>query len=73
MERGLNNGAVSYCYTFSRDSSTNLFFGQRRKEKGAIKIIWWLCSIPVIVFCIIGIVSYQSGRELKEEIKKGFN
>ncbi|MBA7541832.1 hypothetical protein ES705_34148 [subsurface metagenome] len=42
-------------------------------EKGVIKFMWWLCLIPVVVLCMIGIVSYQSGRELKEEIRKGFN
>ncbi|MBA7581735.1 hypothetical protein ES708_23646 [subsurface metagenome] len=35
--------------------------------------MWWLCLIPVVVFCMIGVVSHQSGKELKEDIKKGFN
>ncbi len=36
MERGLNNGAMFYCYILghvSRDSSTKLFLDQRRKEE----------------------------------------
>ncbi|MBA7570190.1 hypothetical protein ES708_11938 [subsurface metagenome] len=34
--------------------------------------MWWIL-IPIINFLAIGLISYQSGRELKEEIKKGFN
>ena len=36
MKRGLNNGAMFYCYNLSyvsRDSSTKLFLDQRRKEE----------------------------------------
>ncbi|MBA7567946.1 hypothetical protein ES708_09665 [subsurface metagenome] len=35
--------------------------------------MWWLISIPIINFIAIGLMSYQSGKELKEDIKKGFH
>ncbi|MBA7514239.1 hypothetical protein ES705_06264 [subsurface metagenome] len=31
--------------------------------------MWWLL-IPIIVFLAIGLISYQSGKELKEDIAK---
>ena len=30
----------------------------------------WLISIPIIVFLAMGLISYQSGKELKEDIAK---
>jgi heme/copper-type cytochrome/quinol oxidase subunit 2 len=35
--------------------------------------MWWLCSIPILILLGIALVSYQSGKELKEDIKKGFH
>ncbi|MBA7576270.1 hypothetical protein ES708_18109 [subsurface metagenome] len=35
--------------------------------------MWWLCLIPVLILGLIALVSYTSGRELRDEIKKGFN
>jgi len=40
----------------------------KNKLKGVIKIMWWLISIPIINFLAIGLISYQSGKELKEDI-----
>jgi len=34
--------------------------------------MWWLCLIPIVVLCLIGLNAYQSGKELREDIKKGF-
>lgn len=31
--------------------------------------MWW-CLIPVLVFSAIALVSYRSGKELKEDITK---
>jgi len=32
--------------------------------------MWWLCLIPIIVLCLIGLNAYTSGKELKEDIVK---
>jgi hypothetical protein len=32
--------------------------------------MWWWLSIPIINFLAIGLISYQSGKELKEDIAK---
>ncbi len=33
--------------------------------------MWWcLISIPIVVFLAMGLISYQSGKELKEDIEK---
>jgi len=34
--------------------------------------MWWLCLIPVLIFGLIALTSYTSGKELREDIKKGF-
>jgi len=33
----------------------------------------WLILIPILVFLAIAFNAHQSGKELKEDIKKGFN
>ncbi|MBA7523694.1 hypothetical protein ES705_15827 [subsurface metagenome] len=35
--------------------------------------MWWLISIPILTLLAIAFNAYQSGKELKEDIKKGFN
>jgi len=32
--------------------------------------MWWWYSIPIVIFGLIALISYQSGKELKEDIKK---
>jgi len=35
--------------------------------------MWWVCLIPIVIFGGIALNAYQSGKELKEDIEKGFN
>ena len=32
--------------------------------------MWWLCSIPILILSAIALISYISGKELKEDIEK---
>ncbi len=34
--------------------------------------MWWLL-IPILIFGLIALISHRSGKELKEDIKKGFS
>ncbi|MBA7548123.1 hypothetical protein ES705_40569 [subsurface metagenome] len=31
--------------------------------------MWW-CLIPILIFSAMALISHQSGKELKEDIKK---
>jgi heme/copper-type cytochrome/quinol oxidase subunit 2 len=32
--------------------------------------MWWWCLIPILILSAIALISYQSGKELKEDIAK---
>jgi len=32
--------------------------------------MWWWYLTPVLIFSVIALISYQSGKELKEDIRK---
>jgi heme/copper-type cytochrome/quinol oxidase subunit 2 len=38
-------------------------------KKGVIKIMWWYL-IPILIFSVVALMSYRSGKELKEDIRK---
>ncbi len=33
--------------------------------------MWWWFMIPVLQFALLALMAYQSGKELKEDIRKG--
>ncbi len=38
--------------------------------KGVSKIMWWCVIVSVLIFAVVALISYRSGKELKEDIKK---
>ncbi len=32
--------------------------------------MWWWYLIPILILLVIALISYQSGKELKEDIRK---
>ncbi|MBA7546380.1 hypothetical protein ES705_38770 [subsurface metagenome] len=32
--------------------------------------MWWFLS-PILIFAVIALIAYKSGKELKEDIRKG--
>ena len=32
--------------------------------------MWWWYLMPVLIFAVVALISYQSGKELKEDIRK---
>ncbi|MBA7581171.1 hypothetical protein ES708_23073 [subsurface metagenome] len=41
------------------------------KIKGGVFKMWWWFLIPVLIFAVVGLIAYVSGKELKEDIRKG--
>ncbi len=33
--------------------------------------MWWWFMIPVLHFALVALIAYKSGKELKEDIRKG--
>ncbi len=33
--------------------------------------MWWWFMIPVLIFAVLALIAYISGKELKEDIRKG--
>ena len=32
--------------------------------------MWWWFLIPVLIFAVLALIAYESGKELKEDIRK---
>jgi len=32
--------------------------------------MWWWYLMPVLIFAVVALISYRSGKELKEDIRK---
>ena len=41
------------------------------KIKGGVFKMWWWFLIPVLQFALLALIAYKSGKELKEDIRKG--
>ena len=54
---------------FRSDTILYIFLVKMYKREEMIKKMWW-CLIPVLILSAIALISYQSGKELKEDIKK---